>query len=168
MGRRKKSAKQEFSFPSESQPITGFEKPEDLKADAEKKKEVKKAADEIPEIFTPSNVEFVFDLYAGIISFVFSILLKAEFKPIFQELKFEDAEKKAMAVPLAKIASKYAPHEWAGMQAEIELVTSIGLYTVMGFKRAQAVAAKESEKKKAPPKPSAVPVEQRIHIPVPV
>lgn len=117
-----------------------------IKKSAKSKKDIQEVIKEIPEIFTPDQVKFVFDLYTGILAFVFSLVLNTEFSPIFDELKFEDDAKDVMAKPLAKICSKYAPNEWAGMQAEIELIAMLGLYTITSFSRAKNVAEKEAKK----------------------
>jgi len=49
------------------------------------------------------------------------------------ELSFSEDEKKIMAVPLAKICSKYAPSSWAGMSSEIQLITSLGIGPLPAF-----------------------------------
>jgi hypothetical protein len=157
MGRRKKSERQEFAFPSAAQPIEDAEldalidgtekKVNDIKQDSAKKTAVAQAIKDIPQIFTPEQVAWMFDLYVGILCFIYSFIFKCDFKPLFEELKFDDKDKLTLAKPLAKIASKYAPHEWAGMTAEIELCASVGMYTVMSFKRAEIVAKREKERK---------------------
>jgi len=110
---------------------------------------VKKAAAAIPEIFTPGQVEWVFDAYTAVLSFLYSLTLKTDFEAIQTELEFSQSQKEMMAKPLAKICSKYAPSEWAGMTDEIQLVTMLGLFTVSSFKRAKMVKEKLDEKKKA-------------------
>jgi len=135
---------QPSAFPS------GNESPaaERLENDAEEKKKVIEAAKAIPEIFTPDQVEWVFDAYAGIVSFVYSLLLKIEFEKINDELSFTDDQKKQLSVPLAKILSKHAPPEWAGNTAEIQLVVMMGIWTVSSFKRVKNVQKALDEKKK--------------------
>jgi hypothetical protein len=156
MGRR---PKKQFSFPSTAEPvptdaeldaaIDGTEAVvKEIKKDSAKKSAVAQAIKEIPQIFTPEQVAFVFDLYVGLLCFIYAFIFKCDFKPLFEELKFDEAEKMTLAKPLAKIASKYAPSEWAGMSAEIELCASIGMYTVMSFKRAELVAKREKEKQR--------------------
>lgn len=116
---------------------------------AESARRKKAAADlvkQIPEIFTPEQVVWVFDVYVGLICFVFSLLLKTEFKALHDELKLDEDVKILWAKPLARVASKYAPTEWAGMTAEIELIACLGLWTATAFGRAQNVAKKEAEK----------------------
>jgi len=157
MGRPRKN-RAAFSFPSEKEPvlsdaeldaqIDGTEKTvAEIKKDSSKKAAVAQAIKEIPQIFTPEQVAFLFDIYAGGLCFIYSFIFKCDFKPLFEELKFDEQEKLTLAKPLAKIASKYAPSEWAGMTAEIELCASMGMYTVMSFKRAEIVAKREKEKK---------------------
>lgn len=172
MGRRKlsetKKVNQENNFPSEVEKsldelfedgngngvtTTAQVKPqyktptaEKIKRDAKLKKEITEASKEIPQIFSPEQVMFVFDAYVAILSFGYSIVLKTEYKLIYDELQFPDDAKEMMAKPLAKICSKYAPSEWAGMQAEIELISMMGLFTVMSFSRAKSVAEKEQQR----------------------
>jgi hypothetical protein len=130
--------------PPKTSKKTSFEKIEQDAADKKKNAQVVK---EIPQIFTPEQVVWIFDVYVGGVCFVFSILLKTEFKAIYEELKLDDDVKLAWAKPLAKIVSKYAPSEWAAMTAEIELIASVGLWTVAAFQRSKNVAEKEREKK---------------------
>lgn len=150
MGRPRK--KQAFSFPSKEE-IAGAEsvfplEGKDLQADVEAKKDAKKAADAVPPIFTPEQVAWCFDAYCAALSFVFSIVLKIDYSLIHDELKFDENEKQALAIPLAKVASKYAPVAWAGMTAEIELITTLGIWSATSFRRAQVIAKREAEKKK--------------------
>lgn len=115
--------------------------------DAKEKKKVLEAAREIPEIFSPQQVEWLFDAYAGILSFVYSIILKTDFNELWKELKFEDDVKKSLAIPLSKICSKHAPAKWAAHTAEIELLTMLGVYTASSFKRARNVQQEQLKKK---------------------
>jgi hypothetical protein len=135
---------QDAAFPVDNASATA----ENLRQDADAKDSVRKAAAAIPEIFTPEQVKWVFDAYVSILCFVYSIVLKTDFKVLENELEFSEDEKEAMAKPLAKICSKYAPASWAGMSAEIELVTCLSIWTVASFRRAQNVAVKEEEKKR--------------------
>jgi hypothetical protein len=135
---------QPSAFPSSQSNDTAAQ----LKDNAAEKEEVKKAAATIPEIFTPEQVAWVFDVYVGIISFVYSLVLKCDFKAIQEELEFTAEQKDAMAIPLAKICSKYAPSEWAGMTAEIQLIMTLGIWTVASFQRARNVQKAIEEKKK--------------------
>jgi hypothetical protein len=112
----------------------------------EKEKQVAAAA-KIPEIFEPHQVAFVFDVLAMILSFIYSYILKYDFKIIFAELSFEEDQKIRMSKPLARICSKYAPSEWAGMTAEIELVTTLGVWMVAGFGRAKQAVQKDQQEK---------------------
>jgi hypothetical protein len=165
MGRRRggtNKPKQEFAFPSPEQPPvtdaeldaeidgtapeaakyepTGFaDRSAQRRKEYKEKKDIAQAVKEIPQIFTPEQVVWVFDAYVGAVSFIFALVLKADFKIIWEELKLDDDVKKVWAKPLAKIASKYAPSAWAGMTAEIELVASMGIWTVTGFGRAKKV-----------------------------
>jgi hypothetical protein len=116
--------------------------------DAAKKKQLQSVVAEIPEIFSPEQVAWVFDLYVMLISFVFSIALHTDFKAISEELKFDESEKNTMAIPLAKLLSKYAPSSWAGLQPEIQLITCLGVWTVTAFGRAKNIAAKVEEEKR--------------------
>lgn len=120
---------------------------ESIAADNSEKNRIKKETEKIPEIFTPEQVVWVFDVYVGIVCFVYSILLKTDFNALHKELKFEAEEKQQMAIPLSKILSKHAPAEWAGMSAEIELITCLGIWTVTSFTRAKQIAEKEKEAK---------------------
>jgi hypothetical protein len=133
---------QESAFPVDNSPA------DPLNADAEEKRRVAEAAGKIPEIFTPDQVKWCFDTYVAILCFVYSLVLKTDFKALQTELEFTEEQKDAMAKPLARICSKYAPSSWAGMSAEIELIAMLGVYTVSSFQRAKNVAAKEEEKKK--------------------
>jgi hypothetical protein len=138
--------------------------------DAQEKKEVKESVAKIPEIFTPEQVIWCFDVYVAIICFVYSLLLKTDFKALQDELAFSEEQKTAMAKPLARIVSKYAPASWAGMSAEIELITMMGIWTVSSFPRARNVAAAEVEKKKDAERTQPVPIPQQrnrqeVHVP---
>jgi hypothetical protein len=123
---------------------SSFEK---LKEETDKKKQNVAAIKEIPVIFTAEDVVWVFDVYVGLICFVFSILLRCDFKIIYEELELDAAVKEAWAKPLAKIASKYAPAEWAGMTAEIQLICGMGLWTAAAFGRSKIIAEKEKQRK---------------------
>ena len=118
-----------------------------LEEENKRKEKIKKAAESIPEVFTPQQVSWVFDVYVGAICFVYSLILKTDFKAINDELKMDEDEKMTLAVPLAQVLSKHAPSEWAGMSAEIQLITTMGIWTVSSFGRAKNIAAKEAEKK---------------------
>lgn len=126
----------------------GITDAEALRDNANAKRETSKAAAEIPEIFTSDQVEWVFDAYVAIICFIYSLLLKTDYKALETELKFDEDVKKQMAKPLAKICSKYAPSAWAGMTAEIELIMTLSVWTVASFGRAKNVAVAVEEKKK--------------------
>jgi hypothetical protein len=110
--------------------------------DAKDKAEIQKAVAEIPEIFSAEQVKFTFDVYCALLSFIYSVALKSDYKAISAELSFEDAEKDLMAKPLARILSKYAPKEWAGMGPEIELITMLGVWTMTSVTRAKKAAEK--------------------------
>lgn len=153
-GKWRKNSMQSVSFPSTDSPAIVDAATAPIaeiiaanESDAKQKKDVKKSADAVPEIFRPEQVAWVFDVYVVALSFIFSITLKADYKIIHDELKFEDAEKDAMAKPLARIASRYAPTAWAGMTAEIELITTLGIWSVTSFRRAQMVATADRERK---------------------
>lgn len=120
---------------------------EKQKKDVHRKQEAAKIIKEIPQIFTPDQVAWIFDVYVGAICFVFSMLLKCEFKSLYDELQLDQDVKLAWAKPLAKVASKYAPAEWAGMTAEIELIGSVGLWTATAFGRSKQIAEKERAEK---------------------
>jgi hypothetical protein len=154
MGRRSK-IKQAFAFPVDSESLdaavpSSSPEVDKVVSESKKKKEIQSAVAAIPEIFTPEQVVWVFDVYVAILSFVYSLVLKSDFKAISSELSMEEAEKQTMAKPLARVLSKYAPSEWAGMQPEIELITCMGIWTVTSYKRAQSAALKfeESERKR--------------------
>lgn len=121
---------------------------ERIREDAAEKENVKKAVEAIPEIFKPEQVEWCFDVYVGILSFVYSLILKVDFKDINDELEFTKDQKELMSKPLANILSKHAPAEWAGRTDEIQLITTLGLFTVMSFKRAKTVQTAIEEKRK--------------------
>lgn len=118
-----------------------------LKADGEQKKAVLDAAKAIPEIFKPEDVKFAFDVYVGVICFLFSIAYKCDFTALYEELKLDEPTKEHLAKPLAKVFSKYAPAEWAGMTAEIELISFVGIWTVAAMPRAKTIADKEKQRK---------------------
>lgn len=141
---RDESVAQTSAFPVDEMPRAA----ENLEQDAAEKEKVKKAAAAIPEIFTPEQVVWCFDAYVAILSFVYSLVLKTDYKAIQDELEFSPEQKEQMAKPLAKICSKYAPSEWAGMTAEIQLVTMLGVWTVASFQRARNVQRALDEKAK--------------------
>jgi hypothetical protein len=140
-----------------------------INEDAAKKKEVLEAINKIPEIFTPADVKWCFDVYVGILCFVYSIVLKCDFKALQKELEFTDEQKDMMAVPLAKIASKTVPASWASLKNEFQLIGMLGIYTVTSFKRAQNVAKEEAEKKATAERTQPVAPMQRqradVHVP---
>lgn len=151
MGRK---PKQRFSFPTAapSGPLDAVSKnaEEALKnaeKNAEEKKEIKKADNSVPQIFTADQVAFVFDVYVALLCLIYSFLFKCKFESLWEELSFDEREKLDLAKPLAHIASKYAPSTWAGMTAEIELITRMGIWSVASLKRASNVAATERRKK---------------------
>lgn len=146
---RKRITPRDESAQASAFPVNDATRPaEELRGNAAEKEDVKKAAAAIPEIFTPEQVEWVFDVYVGILSFIYSLILKTEFDAIQKELEFDKDQKKSLSVPLAKVCSKYAPSEWAGMTAEIQLITMMGIYTVSSFQRARNVQRVVEEKKK--------------------
>jgi hypothetical protein len=117
------------------------------KKDAEEKGKHVAAVANIPEIFTPEQVSFIFDILAIVLSFIYSQLLKYDFKVIHAELSFEAEQKERLSVPLARICSKYAPSEWAGMTAEIELICVLGVWAVSGFGRAKQAVQKDQRER---------------------
>lgn len=136
--------RQPSAFPSQSsEPL-----PARIEENAAEKNKVLDAVNKIPDIFTPEDVAWFFDVYVGLLCYVYSIVLKTDFKALYDELEFKDSQKKDMAVPLSKILSKTVPASWAGLKNEIQLIGMLGVYTVVSFKRAQMVANKEVEKKK--------------------
>lgn len=146
--RKRKFPRDESAQPSAFPASESARPAEELRDNAEQKEQVKKAAAAIPEIFTPEQVVWVFDVYVGILSFVYSLILKCDFKAINDELEFTKEQKESLAVPLAKVCSKYAPSEWAGATAEIQLITMLGVWTVASFQRARNVQKKIEEQKK--------------------
>lgn len=159
---RKRRTKQLHHFPSEEQAsaveLTDAEidreisdapktdAAEKVKAKNKEKNAVAQAVKEIPEIFQPEQVAWVLDVYVVIVCFIFSILLKCDFNVLHEELKIDEDVKMMWAKPLAKVASKYAPAQWAGMTAEIELVGCLALWTATAFGRARIIVAHEKEK----------------------
>jgi hypothetical protein len=136
---------------AQTEPFPMSREPEparEIRADAEDKRKVADAVKEIPQIFTPENVEWCFDVYVAVLSFLYSFALKTQFTAIQDELEFSDEQKKQLAVPLAKVLSKYAPKEWAGRTDEIQLITMMGIWTVSSIQRARNIAKKEEEKKR--------------------
>lgn len=137
-----------------------------LSEDAAVKEKVKAAAAAIPEIFTPEQVEWVFDAYVGILCFAYSIILKIDFMALWDELKLDDELKKQLSKPLAKICSRYAPAKWAGHTPEIELLTMMGIWTVSSFKRARLVQVAIEEKRRDAERTQPVQSPRRdIHVP---
>jgi hypothetical protein len=163
--------KQTFAFPSEEQPVAGTEQltdeqldraidtgefPPEVKVEQpseavrveqirqkyQKKKDLVQLAKEIPEIIKPEQVAWVFDIYELALSFVLSIALKADYAVIHEELKMDEDQKLVFAKPLARIANKYVPTEWASYSAEIELITTMGIYTATSYGRAQTALRK--------------------------
>jgi hypothetical protein len=158
MGRKRKKEKQQFSFPTqdttdqEFDAIVDGEKVSSSSADhwkknAEEKGKQAAAVANIPEIFRPDQVSFIFDILAIVLSFIYSQILKYDFKVIHEELAFDAEQKERLSIPLARICSKYAPSEWAGMTAEIELCCVIGVWMVAGFGRAKQAVAKDQQEK---------------------
>lgn len=150
---RRKYTKRKFPRDESAQPSAfpaseSARPAEELRDNAAQKEDVKKAAAAIPEIFTPEQVAWVFDVYVGILSFIYSLILKCDFKAINDELEFTKEQKDSLAVPLAKVCSKYAPSEWAGATAEIQLITMLGVWTVASFQRARNVQKALEEKKR--------------------
>ena len=172
----KNKPKQSFAFPSEEQPVAGTEEltdeeldraidtgefPPEIKVEQpseavrveqirqkyQKKKDLVQLAKEIPEIFKPEQVAWVFDIYELALSFVLSIALKSDYTVIHEELKMDEDQKLVFAKPLARIANKYVPTEWASYSAEIELITTMGIYTATSYGRAQAALKKDAERK---------------------
>ena len=118
-----------------------------LSADASEKRKIADAAKEIPQIFTPEQVAWLFDAYVGLLSFVYSVVLKSDYNAISTELAFTAEQKEQMSKPLARILSKHAPSELAGMSSEIELITCLGIWTVSSFARAKKAAEKTEHQK---------------------
>jgi hypothetical protein len=141
-----------------------------ISSDAKEKENILEAAKKIPEIFTAKQVKWVFDAYVAVLCFVYSIALKTDFSALQDELAFSEEQKDSLAEPLAKICSKYAPSSWAGMSAEIELVTMMGVWTVASFQRARNVAKAQEEKKRdaertQPVQPIRTNARQEVHVP---
>jgi hypothetical protein len=151
MGRR---LKQKFNFPSaeETASLDSIVNPaataEEIKADATAKKELKKAADEIPQIFSAEQVAFILHLYVFIVSFILAYALKVDFKKVHEELSLEPKEALKIAEPLARVISKHAPAKWAGMTAEIEIIAWLGVWTTMAYRRVGIISDAEKESKK--------------------
>jgi hypothetical protein len=159
--------RQESAFPSIE---TLSDEPEiKISTDAKEKERIKEAVAGIPDIFSPEQVAWCFDAYVAILCFVYSIVLKTDFKALQKELEFSEEQKAIMAKPLARICSKYAPSTWAGMAAEIELITTLGIWTVSSFQRAKNVAVAETEKQKDANRTKPVaPIDrnrQEVHVP---
>lgn len=169
---RKRRIARDESAQASAFPMNESARPaEELRDNAEQKEQVKKAAATIPEIFTPEQIEWVFDVYVGILSFVYSLILKCDFAAIQKELEFTDEQKKSMSKPLARILSKHAPAEWAGMTDEIQIIMSLGVWTVASFQRARNVAKSLEEKKRdaertQPVAPMRREPQREIHVPV--
>lgn len=162
------TARDESAQPSAFPKSQSVPEAAELQDNAAKKEEVKKAAAAIPEIFTPKDVIWLFDVYTTLISFLYSMALKTDMDAIEKELEFSQEQKELMAEPLARIFSKYAPPEWAGKTAEIQLVVMLGVWTSMSYKRAKNVAQVEKEKKRdaertRPVQPIRQP--QEVHVP---
>jgi hypothetical protein len=155
MGRRTKRQKQEFNFPTqdisdaELNSVSSAPKSstEHWQKDAEEKGKQLSAVASIPEVFRPDQVEFIFDVLAIVLSFIYSQILKYDFKVIHEELAFDKEMKERLSIPLARICSKYAPSEWAGMTAEIELCTTMGIWMVAGFGRAKDAVQRDKNAK---------------------
>lgn len=120
----------------------------ELLDDAKKKEEVKKAAAAVPEIFTPEQIIWVFDVYVGLLCLVYSYALKVEFDALQTELEFSQEQKELMAKPLARLLSRVAPPEWAGHTDEIQLISMLGVFTVMSYQRARKIKHDADEKKR--------------------
>jgi len=160
MGRPRgsRNKKQAFAFPSESQTPSDAELDKAIDAEetstpavesSRKNAATAKVVSSVTEeIFTPEQVAWVFDVYVVSLSFVYSLIFKTDFSVIHSELKLDDDIKIIWAKPLARVASKYAPKEWAGMSAEIELVGCVGIWTATTFQRARNVSVVEKERKK--------------------
>jgi hypothetical protein len=125
----------------------------DVSKKSDAKKRLAAAVKEIPQIFEPEHIAFVFNIYAGLLALGFSFLFKTDFEVVYDELQIEPETAAAWAKPLARILSKYAPVAWAGMTAEIELIAAIGLYTASSFGRARNAAKRHVEQTKREPSP---------------
>jgi hypothetical protein len=159
----KRKRKQKFAFPSQDQPaadaaindreidleIDGSKNliPQNIwtRVDSDKKSNITPA--EIPQIFTPEQVTWIFDAYVGLISLLFAFLLKYEFKIIFQELQFDAEDKMNFAKPLSRIISKHSPASWAQHSDEIQLIGAMGIWTAASFGRAKLAIRKAAQKK---------------------
>lgn len=145
-GRPRKFARDESAQPSAFPLIDG--PAEAINDDAEEKRKVAEAAKHIPEIFSPSDVIWCFDVYVALLCFLYSMALKVPFDALENELSFSQDQKELMAVPLSKICSKYAPAEWAAKKDEIQLIVMLGVYTASSVQRARNVAKQIAEEKK--------------------
>jgi hypothetical protein len=165
MGRK---AKQKFNFPSADQPpaetasLTDAEldaqidcaesekadaKTDRIIKDARKKKQAAQAVKEIAPIFTADQLKWVPNFYAALLAFILSFVLKYDYEVIFDAIKFDDEQSLALANPLARIASKYAPSEWAAMTAEIEICMALGMYSVRAYGSAKNAIEADRKRK---------------------
>lgn len=87
-----------------------------LSGDSEKKPEVTV----IPN-FKPEDLLIVIDLYAVILSFIFSSILKTKFDVVYKICKFDEDQRKVVSEFAAPVVGKYFPTDWLPYLPEIKL-----------------------------------------------
>jgi len=144
--KRQKSAfpENQTGSPAESSPVSAA-----VEQENEKKRKLLEEEKKIPVVFTAKDVSFVVTGYIIFLAFIFSVVLKCEFKSIHDEIKLDENETMGIAEPLAVVVSKHAPAEWAGMKAEIGLATMLGMITLAKLRSAQQIADKEHKRKQS-------------------
>ena len=100
------------------------------------------AAGNSVEQLHPSDVEWLFDVYAAIFALIACSVLKADFDVIHPVVKFDDEQKKSMAAPLATCIMKYVPVEYLFYIPEFRLITMLATITGTNFNRAREAALK--------------------------
>ena len=152
MGRPRKK-RQVYDFPNKpsldpsavNEFVASGDTAERIKNDATRKQQVAEAVREIPEIFEPEQIEGLLDVYSVILAFLFSVVLKAPFDIIHPAIKMDNDFKKSVSKPLAKLLSKLAPVEWAGMKDEIQVGIAVIIYSAASFGHAKSAVAKWKE-----------------------
>jgi hypothetical protein len=83
--------------------------------------EAKKVDVEIVVTFKPEDLLVIIDLYAVILSFIFSRILNAKFDVVHKICKFDDDQRKVVSQFMAPVAAKYFPTDWLPYLPEIKL-----------------------------------------------
>lgn len=98
--------------------------------DSEKKEEITV----IPN-FKPSDLLVVIDLYAIILSFAFSQILKTKFDVVHDICKFDADQRQVVAEFAVPVVTKYFPQDWIAYLPEIKLTLCLVGITTAKFQQ---------------------------------